>query len=116
MDITLERVLSLIPKKENGKFVHGAKKDFAQNIGFKDGSVISTWISGSSDSYKNYLYEIAEKYNVAPEWLLGETDDPTPNDSEVDNKELLKHIVESMSRDELIGFIRLATDTLSRKQ
>ena len=25
MDITLERVLSLIPKKPDGKYIHGAK-------------------------------------------------------------------------------------------
>lgn len=28
MEITRERVLSLIPKKEDGKFAHGALKEF----------------------------------------------------------------------------------------
>ena len=30
MDITLERILSLIPKKPDGSYVHGAKKEFAE--------------------------------------------------------------------------------------
>ena len=76
MSISLERILSLIPKKENGDFKHGALSAFARSIGFKDGHIISDWIAGNSESYKNYLYQISALYNVSVEWLRGETDDP----------------------------------------
>ena len=74
MDITLERILSLIPKKPDGKYVHGAKAEFARSLGFKGGETISQWESGYSEGYRLYLYEISEKYNVSVEWLKGETD------------------------------------------
>lgn len=78
MDIMLERILSLIPKKENGDFQHGSQKAFANSIGLKSGNLIADWIKGRSESYTNYLYEISTKYNVSLEWLRGETDDPAP--------------------------------------
>lgn len=78
MDIVLERILSLIPRKENGKFVHGAKKAFADKIGLNHPQIISDWIAERNNSYPNYLYAISAKYNVSVEWLKGETDDPTP--------------------------------------
>lgn len=74
MDITLERILSLIPKKNDGKFVHGALKEFAGNVGLKSGNLVSDWMNGRSKSYINYIYEISAKYNVSVEWLKGETD------------------------------------------
>lgn len=75
MDKTLERIASLIPKKENGDFKHGALKEFANSIGLKSGNLISDWIAGRSVSYNSYVYEIAAKYNVSVEWLKGETDE-----------------------------------------
>ena len=75
MDKTLDRVLSLIPRKPDGKFVHGALKEFTKPLGFKDGHIVSDWIAGNSESYKNYLYEISMLHNVSVEWLKGETDD-----------------------------------------
>lgn len=74
MDITLKRILSLIPQKEDGTFVHGAQKKFAESIGLKSGNLISDWINGRSKSYDSYIYEIADKYNVSAEWLQGYTD------------------------------------------
>ena len=74
MDITLERILSLLPRKPDGKLVHGAKKAFAESIGLKGGNLISDWEAGRVTSYRNYLYEISDKYNVSVEWLKGETD------------------------------------------
>lgn len=76
VDIMLERILSLIPKKPDGKFVHGSLKEFANTVGLKSGNLISDWINGRSTSYKSYIYEISAKYNVSVEWLRGETDDP----------------------------------------
>ena len=78
MDVTLERILSLIPKKPDGKYVHGAKKDFAQSLGLENGNLIVDWEKGRTNSYKNYLYEISAKYNVSVEWLKGETDKKRP--------------------------------------
>lgn len=76
MDITLERMLTLIPKKENGNFKHGALSQFARSIGFKDGHIVSDWIAGNSESYKNYIYQVSALYHVSVEWLQGKTDDP----------------------------------------
>lgn len=78
MDITLSRILSLIEKKPDGTFVHGAFKDFAQSIGYKNGDIVSIWIQGNSKSYNRKLHEIAAKYDVSVEWLRGETDEKTP--------------------------------------
>lgn len=76
MSIMQERVLSLIPRKPDGKYVHGAKADFARELGFKSGAIVSDWESGKSDSYKNYLYQISALHGVSVEWLRGETDEP----------------------------------------
>lgn len=78
MDIVLERILSLIPQKPDGKYVHGAKKEFAQSIGYDGGDIVSMWINGSSKSYMGKLHEIAAVYHVSVEWLKGETDEKNP--------------------------------------
>lgn len=89
MDIMLKRMLSLIPKKENGKYVHGAKKEFCEAIGAPT-NIVSEWEAGKTKSYRNYLYVVSAKYNVSVEWLKGETDEkgikkgPIPED-EADN-------------------------------
>lgn len=94
MDITLNRILSLLDRKPNGDFVHGAKTRFAKSLGFKGGEVVAMWINGSSDSYKNYLYQISSLYDVSVEWLKGETDNPRfPGDKKerpAENGETLK--------------------------
>ena len=52
MDILLERMLSLIPRKPDGKYVHGAKKVFCENIGAPT-NIISEWETGKTKSYRN---------------------------------------------------------------
>lgn len=77
-DVTLERILSLIPKKPDGKYVHGEKKKFAESIGYDSGDIVSMWINGSSSSYKGKIHEISMKYGVSVDWLEGKTDIKEP--------------------------------------
>lgn len=117
MDIILERILSLIPKKENGDFKHGALAGFARSIGFKDGHIISDWIAGNSESYKNYLYQIAAIHNVSVEWLKGETDNkksPASEDAELSLAKI--QLIEKIKKmdDSLIDILNnLADEVLS---
>lgn len=104
MDATLERIISLIPKKENGDFVHGAKTKFCKAIGIPN-QTLSDWMSGRSTSYKNKLYEIAEAYHVSVDWLrTGETDDEAAKrerEEWMDEKEMLQIIRDSDLRAEM---------------
>lgn len=111
MDIELERILSLIPKKENGDFKHGAFKEFATSIGLKSGNLISDWINGRSKSYTSYLYKIADIYDVSVEYLKGETDikeKVTANGDDLSDreKELLKAF-RSLSDEEQELFLKM---------
>ena len=102
MDIVLERILSLLPKKPDGKFIRGSKKKFAQSIGYDSGDIVSMWINGSSTSYNGKLHEISAKYGVSVEWLRGETDEkekPALRESELDN-ELINRLCQ-LSKEEL---------------
>lgn len=112
MDKTLERIESLLPHKEDGTLTHGAKKEFAQSIGLKSGNLVTDWFSGRRMSYRDYLYEIAAKYNVSVEWLKGETDDPTPQGAPAVQ---LDRMVENMSREELQALIVRASELLRDK-
>lgn len=119
MDITLERILSLIPKNENGKFLHGSKAEFAKSIGYNDGHIVAMWINGSSCSYLKKLHEIAAKYGVSVEWLRGETDEknPAPKEGgtlspEDENDELREYLDMLRSRPEcrmLLSTVKGAT-------
>jgi transcriptional regulator with XRE-family HTH domain len=104
MDIVLERILSLIPKGPDGKYVHGAKTKFAKKIGYNDGAIVAMWENGSSISYNKKLYQIAEEYNVSVEWLQGKTEDksiketPDPKIEGVsDAKKALLGAIDSLS-------------------
>lgn len=105
MDTTLERILTLIPKKENGTFKHGALSQFARPLGFKDGHIVSDWIAGNSESYKNYLYQISALHGVSVEYLRGETDDPgikeAPATEGEGSDEKISRFVRSASAEEL---------------
>jgi hypothetical protein len=78
MDITLERILSLLPHKPDGKPVRGSKAELARALGYDSGDIVTMWTNGSSTSYKKRLSDIALLYGVSVAWLKGETDDPRP--------------------------------------
>lgn len=116
MDVVLERILSLLPHDKNGKIVRGAKKDFAQSIGYDSGDIVSMWIKGTSTSYKNKLHEIAAKYDVTVEWLRGETDDPgikkaPATEGEGEKDALIKAVREITDKDTALAVF----DELSKK-
>lgn len=118
MDIVLERILSLLPRKEDGKLVHGAKKEFADKLGI-DKTVVTQWTNGSSKSYNNYLYQIASAYNVSVDWLMGRTDDPASKAKEAGNTDilqLLKDSVPLMSNKDLGEAIRLLAESLEKRK
>ena len=115
MDITLERILSLIAKKPDGKYIHGAKKEFADNIGLNHSQIINDWEAGRNYSYKNYLYVIAAKYDVSVEWLKGETDEKRPAKKGESSKEKLLAAIDDMNRDELLNMLALVAEKLKEK-
>lgn len=117
MDIVLERILSLLPHKEDGKLVHGAKKEFADKLGI-DKNIISQWLRGANKSYTGYLYQIADIYNVSIEWLKGETDDPAPKEKANGNTDILQLLRDSiplMSNKDLAEAMRLLVESLGNK-
>ena len=67
MDIMLERILECIGP------THGAIKELAQHLGVVP-NVITNWKNGSSKSYRKYIRQIAEFYDVSADWLAGESD------------------------------------------
>lgn len=118
MDIVLERILSLLPRKEDGRLVHGAKKEFADMLGI-DKAVVTQWTNGSSKSYNGYLHQIASAYNVSVDWLMGRTDDPAPKAKETGNTDILQLLRDSiplMSNKDLAEAMRLLVESLGNKE
>lgn len=112
MDKTLERILSLLPRRPDGTIEHGARKDFAESIGLRSGNLIADWVNGRSRSYHNYLYEIAAKYGVSVEWLRGETDELQPARTVEPEDELLEYLEMLRTRPEcrvLLSTVKGAT-------
>lgn len=118
MDIMLERILSLIPKKPDGKFVHGSKKEFCEKIGVNT-TVLSQWLSEFSKSYEQYAYKIAETYNVSVDWLYGRTDNPTPKAKDTGNADILQFLKDNvyrMSNKDLAEAMRFLAESLGNKE
>ena len=109
MDITLERIISLLPQK-NGKPEHGAKTTLARELGLPP-NIFAEWTGGRNKSYMKCLYQLSDKYNVSVEWLKGETDRkeklvPT-NGNELleiygslspENQVLVKNLIEQLAK------------------
>lgn len=123
MDIVLERILSLIPKGPDGKYVHGAKTKFAKKIGYNDGAIVAMWENGSSISYNKKLYQIADQYHVSVEWLRGETDDPgikeapaTEGEGYTDLQKAAIQFVLSLPPEKLERFIKMGRAAFEEEQ
>lgn len=114
MDISLQRILSLIPKKPDGKYVHGEKKKFCERIGAPV-NIISEWESGKTQSYRSYLYAISAKYGVSVEWLKGETDEKTPRSKTEaigPKKQELIDIVKDLNEEEVDSVLEIVRSTI----
>ena len=105
MDITLDRILQLLPRNEDGRIKHGAKAEFARKLGFDSGDIVSMWVKGTSKSYMNYLYEIATMYNVSIAWLKGDSDERRPGVNSFDQAVL--DFVHQLPPDKLRGILLL---------
>lgn len=115
MDITLERIFSLLPHKPDGRIVRGSKTELARALGYDSGDIVTMWVNGSSASYKKRLSDIALMYGVSVEWLKGETDDPTPGENAESAARQLDRLIGSMSREELQALIVRASELLRDK-
>ena len=117
MEITLERLLSLIPRKADGSYIRGGKADFSRRVGLNNPDIIWDWEQGRSKSYERYLYPAAQEYGVSVDWLKGLTDDPTPPErkSRANHDQLIDAIVDSLDREQLLDLIQRATEMLRRK-
>lgn len=91
MDDMLKRIETLLPRKQDGSYVHGCKKALTDFLGLPSNTV-AEWMSGRNKSYRNYTAQIADFYNVSVAWLLGTSDDkksPASEDTELNEKQLL---------------------------
>lgn len=115
MDILLERMLSLIPKKPDGKYVHGAKKIFCEKIGAPT-NIISEWESEKTKSYRNYVHAVAMAYGVSVEWLKGETDEksPAPEGAEL-SKEAMELMLKQLSPSQLADLMGKVAQELKER-
>jgi hypothetical protein len=114
MEITLERILSLLPQGKNGKPVHGSRTSLARDLDLPS-NIFAEWVAGRNKSYNNYLYQIAAKYDVSVEWLKGETDEKRPAQKSESNKEKLLAAIDDMDREELLNMLALVAEKLKEK-
>lgn len=110
MDEVLERILTLIPRKTNGDFKHGAKSAFCRSIGIKS-QTLSDWQSGRSTSYMELLYKIAAIHNVPVEWLEhGNSSEELIADerkAQLEEREMLQTIRDKNLRNLMDGYKRM---------
>ena len=75
MDIMLERIVELIGPK------HGSSKMLADYLGIHP-NVITNWKNGRNKSYRGYLPQIADYFNVSVDYLLGNEQKEKPHADE----------------------------------
>lgn len=106
-DITLERIVSLLPQKDGGGFVFGAKSEFCRLIGISP-QTFSDWLSGRSRSYMDKLYEIANAYSVSVDWLKGGSDVKIQDFPEVTMIGRASKKMSQADREKMLQLIRIA--------
>ena len=103
----LGRILSLIPKKSNGEFRHGAKAQFCRSINISS-QTLSDWISGRSTSFMDKLFQISVVHHVPLEWLeTGKTVEEAVDEDRADwmeEREMLQTIRDKDLRNMMDGF------------
>lgn len=115
MEITLERILSLIPSDENGRFKKNAAADFANKIGVAP-NLPAEWKAGRNSSYKTKLQTIADAYNVSIDWLYGNSDIKEKSPASAgDIRKQAEELIGKMDHDQLLEFIARATEKLREK-
>lgn len=82
MDITIERIVECLGPK------HGSIKELAEHLGVSP-NVITNWKNGSLKSYKKYLPELAEYFDVSVGYLLGNEKKPIPQEDELIKDEFI---------------------------
>lgn len=109
MEITLERILSLIPSDENGRFKKNAAADFANKIGVAP-NLPAEWKAGRNSSYKTKLQTIADAYNVSIDWLYGNSDIKEKSPAEAGDLDAESNaLVDKLDYDQLVELIFKAT-------
>lgn len=85
MDDILNRILECMGPQ------HGAGKELADHLGISP-NVITNWKNGSNKSYRKYIKEIAKKYNVSVDYLLGkeEQKEKEPDLTDEDRRDIAK--------------------------
>lgn len=74
--LTINRIIDLL------KVQSKSQNDLAEYLSIGK-QVITDWKSGKSESYKKRLPEISEYLNTTIEYLLGKTDDPTADETNI---------------------------------
>lgn len=94
MDETLNRIVQLIGPK------HGAGKQLADYLEINP-NVITNWKNGSNKSYRKYLQQISEYFNVSVEYLLGNEELPPKKQAPVftmkDERDISKKLQETLN-------------------
>lgn len=85
MDDLLNRILDCIGPH------HGAGKELADYLGISP-NVITNWKNGSNRSYRKYVKQIAKKYNVSEDYLLGKTEQKEKAPAEAEASDPLSQV------------------------
>ena len=78
MDVMLKRIIELIGPK------HGASKLLADYLGIHP-NVITNWKNGRNKSYRGYVSQMADYFDVSLDYLMGKSDqkEKTPANADV---------------------------------
>lgn len=105
MDI-LDRISFLLEGREQQELTNYLK---LKSVAF------SEWKSGKSKSYRKYLIEIAEFFNVSLDYLVYGKEKSSPSELSEEERELIQiyNSVSERERGELIGYAKRMLETSS---